>query len=115
MKRSKFIALVSAAAVAWPLTAHAQARQFVLNLPPTTVVATLQVTVKPASGAVLLYVAPDYDEAVRFPGPSSRRAIPIYSRTVRAQLVDGAKSFRVKIVGRIDALNGSKIHPVSTR
>ena len=115
MKFGIFIGILAGAVAAWPLAALAQSQKFDLDVPPTTVVATLEFTVKPSRGAVLLYVAPNYDEAVRFSGPSSVRAIPIFSRTVRFKLVDGAKSFKVKVVGLMDALNGSKIHPSSLR
>lgn len=115
MKWGILVGLVGCAVAAWPLAALAQSQQFDLEVPPTTVVATLELTVMPSRGAVLLYLAPNYDEAVRFSGPSSTRAIPIFSRTVRFALVNGAKSFKVKVVGRIDALNESKIHPTSLR
>jgi hypothetical protein len=110
-----FVGLLGCAVTAWLLAALAQSRQFDLEVPPTTVVATPEVTVMPSRGAVLLYLAPNYDEAVQFSGPSSMCVIPIFSRTVRFALVDGTKSFKVKVVGRIDALNGSKIHPTSLR
>jgi len=115
MKSGIFISLLASAVAAWPLAALAQSQKFDLDVPPTTVVATLELIVEPPRGAVLLYVAPNYDEAIRFSGPSSIRAIPIFSRTVRVKLVDGAKSFKVKVVGRIDALNGSNIHPTRLR
>ena len=115
MRRRWLTAFTWSVAVAWPFVATAQPRRLELDVPPTTVMATLEITVKPSRGAVLLYVAPNYQEAVRFPGPSSTRAIPIFSRTVRVELVDGARSFRIKVVGRIDALNGSKIQPSSTK
>jgi hypothetical protein len=115
MKSGVFIGLLASAVAAWPLAALAQSQKFDLDVPPTTVVATLELIVEPSRGAVLLYVAPNYDEAIRFSGPSSIRAIPIFSRTVRFKLVDGAKSFKVKVVGRIDALNGANIHPTRLR
>ncbi len=93
--------------------ATAQPQQIDLDLPSTTVAATVQITVKPARGAILLYTGPNYDRAIRFPGPSSIRVVPTSSRTVRVELVDGATSFKVKILGHIDALNGSKIEPPS--
>ena len=108
-------AFIWSVAAAWPFAATAEPRQFELDVPPTTVVATLEITVKPSRGAVLLFVAPNYDKAVRFPGPSSTRAIPILSRTVRVKLVEDAKSFRTKVVGRIDAANGSKLQPSALR
>jgi hypothetical protein len=100
--------------VAWPFAAGAQeARVFDLDLPSTTVVATLEIAVKPASGAVLVYAGTGNENAVRFPGASSMRAIRVLSRTIRVKLVDGAKSFKIKVVGRLDALNGSKINPIA--
>ena len=86
---------------------------FRLDVPSTTVAATVQINVKPSKGAVLLYTGPSYDKPIRFPGPSSTRVLPTSSRTVRIELVEGAKSFRVKILGRIDGLDGSKIEPPS--
>jgi hypothetical protein len=95
--------------VLFQLAATAQPRELELNVPPTAVAANIQITVRPSKGAVLLYTAPNYDSAIRFPGPSSTRMVPLSSRTVRVELVDGAKSFRVKVLGRIDALGGSKL------
>jgi hypothetical protein len=92
-----------------PVAAMAQPRDLDLDVPPTTAVATIQITVKPPRGAVLLYTEPGYDRPIRFPGPSSTRVVPLPSRTVRIELVDGAKTFAVKILGRIDALDGAKI------
>ena len=115
MKRRWFIASMWSVAAAWPLAAMAEPKQFELDVPPTTVIATLEITVRPSRGAVLLYVAPDYDKAVRFPGPSSTRAIPTLSRTVRFKLINGAKSFRTKVVGQIDASNAAKIQPSALR
>jgi hypothetical protein len=92
-----------------PVVGIAQPQQFDLDVPPTAAVATVQITVKPARGAILLYPGPPYDHAIRFTGPSSTRMVPIPSRTVRIELVEGAKSFEIKILGRIDALDGSKI------
>jgi len=92
-----------------PVVGTAQPQQFDLDVPPTTVVARIQIIVKPPRGAILLYTGPIYDSAIRFPGPSSTRMVPIPSRTVRIELVEGAKSFEIKILGRIDALDGSKI------
>jgi hypothetical protein len=91
----------------------AQPQQFDLDAPPTTVVATIQIIVKPSRGAVLLYTGPAFESAIRFPGPSSTRIVPTPSRTVRVELVEGAKSFRVKILGRIEALDGAKIQSPS--
>ena len=85
--------------------------QFDLDVSPTTVLANIQIIVKPR-GAVLLHPGPGYD-AIRFPSPSSTRMVPTPSRMVRIELVDGAKSFRVKILGRIDGLDGSKIQSPS--
>jgi len=95
------------------VTATAQPQQFELDVLPTTVAANIQIIVRPSRGAVLLYTAPNYDSAIRFRGPSSTRMIPISSRMVRIEMVEGAKSFRVKVLGRIDALNGSKIQSPS--
>jgi hypothetical protein len=87
----------------------AQPRDVELDLPPTAVVATIRIAVNPPAGAVLLYIAPDYDQPIRFPGPVSTRVVPLPSRTVRIELVDGAKRFRLKILGRIDALDGTQL------
>jgi hypothetical protein len=92
-----------------PIVGRAQPQQFDLDVPSTTVVATIQMTVTPPKGAILLYTGPTYDSAIRFPGPSSTRTVPIPSRTVRIELVDGARTFKIKILGRIDTLDGSKI------
>jgi len=91
----------------------AQPQQFDLDVPPTTVAATVQIIVKPSRGAVLFHTGPPYDRVIRFPGPSSTRMVPTSSRTVRIELVEGARSFRVKILGRIDAIDGSKIQSPS--
>ena len=88
----------------------AQPQQLDLDVPSTTVAATVRIIVKPSRGAVLLYTG---DRVIRFPGPSSTRVVPTSSRTVRIELVEGAKSFRVKVLGRIDAINGSKIQSPS--
>jgi len=95
------------------VVATAQPQQIDLDVPSTTVAATVQITIKPSKGAVLLYPGPNYDKPVRFPGPVSARMVPIQSRTVRIELIEGATSFRVKVLGHIDALNGSKIEPPS--
>jgi hypothetical protein len=108
--------LVALAMVAmFPVAATAQPKELDVDVPPTALVATIKVTVKPARGAVLLYTGPDYDRPVRFPGPSSTRVVPLPSRTVRIELVDGAKTFEIKILGRIDGLDGTKIKSPSTR
>jgi hypothetical protein len=91
----------------------AQPQQFDLDVPPTTVAATIQIIVKPSRGAVLLYTGPPFESAIRFPGPSTTRIVPTPSRMVRVELVEGAKSFRVKILGRIEALDGAKIQSPS--
>jgi hypothetical protein len=93
--------------------ATAEPQQVDLDVPSTTVAATVQINVKPSKGAVLLYTGPSYDKPIRFPGPARTRVVPTSSRTVRIELVEGAKSFRVKILGRIDGLDGSKIEPPS--
>jgi hypothetical protein len=109
-----FICILGIAAVAGPFAARAQQPSvFDLDVPPTTVVATLEIAVEPPSGAVLVYVGNSDDNAVRFAGSSSMRAIRVLSRTIRVKLIDGAKSFKVKVIGRIDALNGSKINPIA--
>jgi len=87
----------------------AQPKEVALDVPATTAVAIIQVTVRPPNGAILLYSAPGYDKPIRFPGPSSTRVVPLHSRTVRIEPVDGAKTYRLKILGRIDALDGSHI------
>ena len=84
--------------------ATAEPQQIDLDVPSTTVAATVQINVKPSKGAVLLYTGPRYDKPIRFPGPSSTRVVPTSSRTVRIELVEGAKSFRVKILGRISEI-----------
>jgi hypothetical protein len=91
----------------------AEPQQFDLDVPPTTVAVNIQIIVRPSRGAVLLYTGPAYDSAIRFPGPSSRRMVPTPSRMVRVELVEGAKSFRINILGRIDGLDGSKIQSPS--
>src|SRR6476619_1641162 len=96
-----------------PAAATAEPQQFDLDAPSTTVATTVQSNVRPSKGALLRYTGPSYDKPIRFPGPSSTRVVPTSSRTVRIELVEGAKSFRVKILGRIDGLDGSKIEPQS--
>jgi hypothetical protein len=81
--------------------ATAEPQQIDLDVPSTAVAATVQINVKPSKGVVLLYTGPSYDKPIRFPGP------------VRIELVEGAKSFHVKILGHIDGLDGSKIEPPS--
>jgi hypothetical protein len=103
----RILAVLTMAASAVP--AAAQPRELDVDVPATALVATIKMTVKPARGAVLLYTGPDYDRPIRFPGPSSTRVVPLPSRTVRIELVDGAKTFELKILGRIDGLNGTKI------
>ena len=93
--------------------AAAEPQQIDLDVPSTAVAATVQINVKPSKGAVLLYTGPSYDKPIRFPGPSSTRVVSTSSRTVRIELVEGAKSFHVKILGHIDGLDGSKIEPPS--
>jgi hypothetical protein len=91
------------------MAATAQPRELELDVPRTTAAANIQITVRPAKGVVLLYTAPNYDRAIRFPGPSSTRMVPLSSRKVRVELIDGAKSFRIRVLGRIDALGGAKV------
>src|SRR5262249_20006378 len=43
----------------------AQPQQFDLDVPPTTVAATIQIIVKPSRGAVLLYTGPAFESSVR--------------------------------------------------
>src|SRR5215472_13470453 len=83
--------------------ATAEPQQVDLDVPSTTVAATVQINVKPSKGAVLLYTGPSYDKPIRFPGPSSTRVVPSSRRLVRMELVEGANSFRAKIFGRIDS------------
>jgi hypothetical protein len=92
----------------WPGIGAAEPQQFDLDVPPTAVVVTVKVTVRPR-GALLLYRGPADDNAIRFSGPVSTRTVPIPSRTVGIELIDGAKSFQIKVLGRIDALDGSKM------
>jgi hypothetical protein len=42
--------------------ATAEPQQIDLDVPSTTVVATVQINVKPSKGAVLLYTGPSYDK-----------------------------------------------------
>src|SRR6266481_3446902 len=107
------IFIVAAILITSHVGAVAQPQQIDLDVPSTTVAATVQITIKPSRGAVLLYPGPSYDKPIRFPGPVSARMVPIQSRTVRIELIEGATSFRVKVLGHIDALNGSKIEPPS--
>ena len=92
--------------------ATAEPQQIDLDV-PSTAVSTVQINVKPSKGVVLLYTGPSYDKPIRFPGPLSTRVVPTSSRTVHIELVEGAKSFHVKILGHIDGLDGSKIEPPS--
>jgi hypothetical protein len=103
------ILAATSALMLWQAVACAQPRELELDVPRTAVAANIQITVRPSKGAVLLYTAPNYDRAIRFPGPSSTRMVPLSSRKVRVEMVDGAKSFRVKVLGRIDALGGAKV------
>src|SRR5260370_16969761 len=91
--------------------ATAEPQQIDLDVPSTTVAATVQINVKPSKGAVLLYTGPSYDKPIRFPGPSSTRVLPTSSRTVRIELVEVANSFPVKILRRIYVLHGSTTEP----
>jgi hypothetical protein len=106
--RSRVLAAV-ATLIMSGATAMAQPRELELDVPATTAVATIQITVRPPRGAILLYTAPGYDQPIRFPGPSSVRVVPLHSRMVRIEPVEGAKTFQVKILGRIDALNGARM------
>jgi hypothetical protein len=90
------------------LAGTAEPQQLVLDVPPTTVAANIQITVEPSSGAVLLYAGLPDDRAIRFSGPSSTRMVPTLSH-LRVELVEGAKSFKVNILGRIDRFNRPKI------
>jgi hypothetical protein len=92
----------------WPAAGATEPRQVDLDVPPTAVVVTVKVTVKPR-GALLLYAGGADENAIRFSGPASTRTLPIPSRTVGVELIDGAKSFEIKILGRIDALDGAKM------
>ena len=88
--------------------ATAEPKQIDLDVPSTTVATTVQINVKPSKGAVLLYTGPSYDKPIRFPGPSSTRVVPTSSRTVRIELVEGAKSFSsIRVVMRTS--NGEKL------
>ena len=112
MRRMLAVLIMLAVSV---VAATAQPRELDLDVPPTAVVATIKITVRPARGAVLLYTWPDYDRPIRFSGPSSTRVLPLPSRTVRIELVEGAKAFQIKILGRIDGLDGTKIRSPSSR
>jgi hypothetical protein len=46
--------------------ATAEPQQIDLDVPSTTVAATVQINVKPPKGAVLLYTGPSYDKPIRF-------------------------------------------------
>jgi hypothetical protein len=108
--------LVALAMVAmFPVAGTGQPRELDVDVPPTALVATIKMTIKPARGAILLYTGADNDRPIRFPGPSSTRVVPLPSRTVRIELVDGAKTFEIKILGRIDGLDGTKIKSPSSR
>jgi hypothetical protein len=80
----------------WPAAAEPQ--QLDLDLPPMTIAANIQIIVEPSSGA----------GPMRFPGPSSTRMVPTV-RPLRVELVDGAQSFKVNILGRIDILSRPKM------
>src|SRR6516162_3357538 len=91
--------------------ATAEPQQIDLDVPSTTVAATVQINVKPSKGAVLLYAGPSDDKPIRFPGPSSTRVVLTSSRMFRIELVEWAKSFRVKIPWANDCPDGSKNEP----
>src|SRR5262245_56486090 len=108
--------LIALAMVAmFPIAGTAQPRELDVDVPPAALAVTMKMTLKPARGASLLYTGPDYDRPIRFPGPSSTRVVPLPSRTIRIELVDGAKTFEIKILGRIDGLDGTKIKSPSSR
>ena len=90
------------------LAGTAQPQELVLDVPPTTVAANIQITVEPSSGAVLLYAGLPDDRPIRFSGPSSTRMVPTLSH-LRVELVEGAKSFKVNVLGRIDRLSRPRI------
>jgi hypothetical protein len=46
--------------------ATAEPQQIDLDVPSTTVAATVQINVKPSKGAVLLYTGPSYDKPIRW-------------------------------------------------
>jgi hypothetical protein len=90
----------------WPAAAEPQ--QLDLDLPPMTIAANIQIIVEPSSGAVILFTGIADDRPMRFPGPSSTRMVPTV-RPLRVELVDGAQSFKVNILGRIDILSRPKM------
>ena len=79
-----------------------------LDVPSTTIAANIQIIVEPSSGTVLLHTGIVHDRPIRFSGPSSTRMVPTV-RPLRVELVDGAQSFKVNILGRIDILSRPKV------
>lgn len=71
------------------------------GVPPTGIAAEIKVSVIPSSGAVLIYTAAS-DQPVMFSGPTTTKEISLSGTIIHAQLVSGAQSFRIDVLGYTD-------------
>jgi hypothetical protein len=91
----------SVAAEEWPAAIPRDAQRHELDAPPGGVLRSVmvQVLVRPASGAVLLYGGPGYDKPVEARGGLTRIEVPTDQPVIYARAIKGATSVSIETLG----------------
>ena len=87
------------------MSVQMRAHQIVLDdAPPGGVLRSvrLAIEIEPASGAVLVYGAPNYSDPVRVNGPRGTVDLPTTEPTICVQLISGAQSFSLGVLSHVD-------------